>query len=147
MSNRSTVYVWGTIPKEKWSAFAPDFSEIDDNIEYQEREDEFDIPNEAAAVETRPNQKQTTREPFVDIITPDPLNATVAVALNGSNTDQHIRAYAMGHEADELDSFVCALVLDDVISPDTFKFAQAAIGAVIVQPDVGQRGKRRREDR
>jgi COMPASS component SWD1 len=43
VSTQGHVYLWTTSFKENWSAFAPGFTELDDNIEYQEREDEFDI--------------------------------------------------------------------------------------------------------
>ena len=35
--------MWIVTPKENWSAFAPGFEELEDNIEYEEREDEYDI--------------------------------------------------------------------------------------------------------
>lgn len=37
------VYLWGVRPVEKWGNFAPDFKELEENVEYQEQEDEFDI--------------------------------------------------------------------------------------------------------
>lgn len=38
-----SIYIWATNHQENWSAFAPDFKELDENVEYEEREDEFDI--------------------------------------------------------------------------------------------------------
>lgn len=38
-----TIYLWLVPFPQKWSALAPDFVEIEENIEYEEKEDEFDI--------------------------------------------------------------------------------------------------------
>ena len=35
--------MWSIIAPQKWSALAPDFVEVEENVEYVEREDEFDI--------------------------------------------------------------------------------------------------------
>ncbi|KAI9222371.1 WD40-repeat-containing domain protein [Blastocladiella britannica] len=42
VSDRGTISVWNAVPKDRWSAFVPDFTELEDNIEHEEREDEFD---------------------------------------------------------------------------------------------------------
>lgn len=37
------IHIWVTGITENWSAYAPGFEELDENVEYQEKEDEFDI--------------------------------------------------------------------------------------------------------
>lgn len=42
-SNTGAIYVWFTPTEEIWSAYAPGFEELEENMEYEEREDEFDF--------------------------------------------------------------------------------------------------------
>ncbi|KAK6439263.1 chromatin binding protein, partial [Oleoguttula sp. CCFEE 5521] len=37
------IHIWGINTPQRWSALAPDFAEVEENEEYIEREDEFDI--------------------------------------------------------------------------------------------------------
>lgn len=43
VSQSGLIYLWAKDYMENWSAFAPDFKELEDNEEYVEQEDEFDI--------------------------------------------------------------------------------------------------------
>lgn len=65
------IYLWLVQFPQKWSALAPDFVEIEENIEYDEKEDEFDIIDEVAL-----NKKRLEEEDMVvDVITRENVDA------------------------------------------------------------------------
>jgi COMPASS component SWD1 len=67
------VSVWAQNQVENWSAFAPDFKELDENVEYEERESEFDLSDEDKSVELGPEKQEDDLE--VDVSTIEPVAA------------------------------------------------------------------------
>ncbi|KAF7654156.1 hypothetical protein LDENG_00073370 [Lucifuga dentata] len=59
---------------ENWSAFAPDFKELDENVEYEERESEFDIEDEDKS-EPEQTGADAAEDEEVDVTTVDPIVA------------------------------------------------------------------------
>lgn len=68
------VSIWAQNQVENWSAFAPDFKELDENVEYDERESEFDIEDEDKSVDLSAEAKQD-EEIEVDVSKADPIAA------------------------------------------------------------------------
>ncbi|CAG8585480.1 3032_t:CDS:2, partial [Paraglomus occultum] len=66
VSTQAQIYIWATNYQENWSAFAPDFKELEENIEYEEREDEFDI-----ILEEEAKRQQEGEDIEVDVTTVD----------------------------------------------------------------------------
>ncbi|KAK9235997.1 WD40-repeat-containing domain protein [Lipomyces kononenkoae] len=64
--DHGTIYVWATVTPQRWSALAPDFVEVEENVEYEEREDEFDIIPDAVANKRKLDQEDDDE---VDVVT------------------------------------------------------------------------------
>jgi len=70
ISNAGVVYIWASNYTENWSAFAPDFKELEENEDYIEKEYEFDIGIE----EITKRRKYSELDEEVDIQTVDPIS-------------------------------------------------------------------------
>lgn len=73
------IYIWANSNPQRWSALAPDFHEVEENVEYEEREDEFDI---------HPKEEVTKRrlyleEERVDVLTVEPIVGGRSEGLGG----------------------------------------------------------------
>lgn len=62
-----SIQIWGIEPQQKWSALAPDFTELTENVEYVEREDEFDTYPQ----EEHQKRRLDREDEIVDILTID----------------------------------------------------------------------------
>lgn len=65
------VYLWLVNFPQKWSALAPDFVEIEENIEYEEKEDEFDLIDEVVLNKRRMEEEDA----IVDIVSKETVDA------------------------------------------------------------------------
>ena len=61
------IYVWGINTPQRWSALAPDFVEVEENVEYIEAEDEFDIH----PIEELQRKRLDQEDEEVDVLTVD----------------------------------------------------------------------------
>lgn len=68
------VSIWAQNQVENWSAFAPDFKELDENVEYEERDSEFDIEDEDKSIDLSAEAKQD-EEIEVDVSKVEPIAA------------------------------------------------------------------------
>ncbi|KAJ5753244.1 hypothetical protein N7520_010161 [Penicillium odoratum] len=74
------IYVWSIISPQKWSALAPDFGEVEECVEYMEREDEFDL-HPAEQVHRR---RLDLEDEEPDAVTADPAKDTADFDLAGA---------------------------------------------------------------
>lgn len=77
VSTAGRIFIWSTVYRENWSAFAPDFEELEENQEYIEREDEFDLnprPQEdAAPSKSKGGDGEEEGEEDVDVVAVDQI--------------------------------------------------------------------------
>ena len=65
--------MWSIIAPQRWSALAPDFAEVEENVEYIEHEDEFDIH----PIEEIHKRRLDLEDEAVDVLTMDPVKSEI----------------------------------------------------------------------
>lgn len=97
------IYIWSVTSPQKWSALAPDFMEVEENVEYIEREDEFDIhPQEEIN-----KRRLDLEDEDIDVLTLDPskaydddeeggFNMPVLFSLGDSDSEEEFVAVSTG---------------------------------------------------
>lgn len=84
VSSGGLVHIWSIVTQEKWGAFAAHFEELEENVIYEEKEDEFDI------VSTRLRSYQTTT--FLDFLS-DPVDRKTRKYLSGAKMRKRIKTW------------------------------------------------------
>jgi COMPASS component SWD1 len=74
------IYVWAINMPQRWSALAPDFVEVEENVEYVEGEDEFDI----RPAEELQQRRLDMEDEEVDVLTVDEEQREREAASAGS---------------------------------------------------------------
>ncbi|KAH8872717.1 Retinoblastoma-binding protein 5 like [Schistosoma japonicum] len=74
---KEQVSIWAQTQVQNWSAFAPDFKELDENVEYEERESEFDVEDEDKMIEENKNNDDE-EDVEIDIETMEPVQALLS---------------------------------------------------------------------
>lgn len=70
-STQGVLYLWGAPIVESWSAFAADFQQLEENVYYVEREDEFDVVADEDARKHSDAAAGETPDSAVDVHTID----------------------------------------------------------------------------
>ncbi|KAF2812999.1 WD40 repeat-like protein [Mytilinidion resinicola] len=96
------VYLWSILTPQRWSALAPDFVEVEENVEYAEREDEFDIQ----PIEELHKRRLDLEDEDVDVLTVEPgktaefqpgeFRMPVLLDIEGSDSEDEVVAVGAG---------------------------------------------------
>lgn len=108
-TNQGNILIWHCPHPERWGAFAGGFEELDENVEYEEREDEFDIEDEADMI----RRKMKAEEEEVDIDTVPETARPRGVQLHGVQAGDEDLAWADQELDDDLEGWKMRVIMED----------------------------------
>lgn len=119
------IYIWSVNTPQKWAALAPDFVEVEANIEYIEHEDEFDIQPEEELHKRRLDREDEE----VDVLTVEPgkpgwaaetmFRMPVLLDVSASDSEDDLVAVGAGEYRRKTSHVNDELVDDDMIMSDS----------------------------
>ncbi|KAJ5407245.1 hypothetical protein N7527_001485 [Penicillium freii] len=98
------IYTWSIVSPQKWSALAPDFGEVEENVEYMEAEDEFDVhPAEQVHQQRLDQEDEVPDAVTLDLVKGDgdadgvePFNLPVLLDVEDSDSGEDVVAVGPG---------------------------------------------------
>ncbi|EJF63084.1 COMPASS complex protein [Dichomitus squalens] len=109
VTNLGNIFIWHCPTDERWGAFAGGFEEVDENVEYEEREDEFDIEDEAEIA----RRKMLEEEEDVDIESGvEEVNGTADHTRQNGENDEDI-LWALEEPDDDMKGWELKVIMDE----------------------------------
>ncbi|KNZ73663.1 Retinoblastoma-binding protein 5, partial [Termitomyces sp. J132] len=109
-TKEGNVLLWHSPNPERWGAFAGGFEEVDENVEYDEREDEFDIEDEEEIIKRK--MKAEDEEVDIDTIVED--TARRNILLDGLDAEDEDIAWAAS-DRDDVGEFRMKIIMQEEI--------------------------------
>ncbi|KIJ56751.1 hypothetical protein M422DRAFT_72901 [Sphaerobolus stellatus SS14] len=108
------ILIWHIPTLEKWSAFAGDFEELDENVEYIEKEDEFDIEDEEELLA----RKMRAEEEDVDVTDDDDDDVPEPhIRINEKGWDEDIQ-WADDYPDDDTPNWEMRVIIQEDHAPE-----------------------------
>ncbi|KAF5357657.1 hypothetical protein D9758_007441 [Tetrapyrgos nigripes] len=107
-TKQGSVLIWHSPNPEKWGAFAGGFEEVDENVEYEEKEDEFDIEDEEEMLKRK--MKAEEEEIDIDTVIEDTSRPSNKLQAHGDDEDL---AWADGDPDEDIAGWTMKIVMDD----------------------------------
>ncbi|KAF2205299.1 WD40 repeat-like protein [Delitschia confertaspora ATCC 74209] len=99
------IYLWSILQPQRWSALAPDFAEVEENVEYIEREDEFDIQ----PLEELHKRRLDQEDEEVDVLTVEPVKDSVDGEEGGGGVKEFTMPILLNVEESDSEDEVVAV--------------------------------------